>query len=247
MVAPPVSLPSPEEAPECRISQDSASFSLTFHEWSEDPEHWILRITAKPRVLTDNDLDAAFGGIMKTMVVPHVAVYDMRHLQMPGISAARKAGKWCATNHANPDLTFTTSMKAIVVLFSPGVVSHVTRTVVAIITAICPPICPLHMCNTEAQAVEFLRSNCGAHARAAAQAKVAEKKRGTSAREAMTCWGGLVGLRKALCGFRPKKPQKQEVLVPPAPPDLDLEWDGPAQTSCLMRRDPTSCIGCPTM
>mmetsp|Transcript_33280 Transcript_33280/g.72741 ORF Transcript_33280/g.72741 Transcript_33280/m.72741 type:complete len:248 (+) Transcript_33280:34-777(+) len=247
MAPPPVSLPSPEEAPESRIHEDHPAFSLTFNEWSEDPEHWILRITAKPRVLTDHELDTAFEGILKTMVVPHVAVYDMRHLQMPGISAARKAGKWCATNHANPDLTFTTSMKAIVVLFSPGVVSHVTRTVVAIITTICPPICPLHMCNTEEQAVEFLRSHCGAHARAAAQAKADQKMREKKARETTTCWGGLKGLRKALCGFRPRQSQKQQLLVPPTVPELDLEWDGPARGSCLMRRDPDFCMGCPTM
>jgi len=89
--------------------------------------------------------------------VAFVAVYDLRVFGMPSPSLLRSLGEWCKKNERE----FQPLNLAIAIVLKNNLWSGALKKFIGVVTAICPPVCPLLMTYSLESVEGFFVENCG--------------------------------------------------------------------------------------
>mmetsp|Transcript_107611 Transcript_107611/g.195759 ORF Transcript_107611/g.195759 Transcript_107611/m.195759 type:complete len:339 (-) Transcript_107611:432-1448(-) len=130
------------------------SFNASFDVRST-PARLTVMTTGVTFTQTDQDKFFDFLGQVANSNIPFVSVFDLRKLGMVSPSQLRGLGEWCkAHEHQFIDLQL-----AIAILLTANFWSAAARRVIGVVTAICPPKCPLLTCHSLESAEKFLLEN----------------------------------------------------------------------------------------
>jgi hypothetical protein len=136
-----------------RIS--TAAFEGEFHR-NQMPAKLTLTSTGVAPSAADQSELFEFLNRVALAQVQFVAVYDLRVWAMPSTSLLRALGNWCKAHEKE----FQALQIAIAILLKDNFWSNAAKKMIGVVTAICPPVCPLLMCHT-VESVECFLSETG--------------------------------------------------------------------------------------
>jgi len=113
-----------------------------------------LTVASTGSAPTAEDQRHLLGFLNRVMLadVPFVAVYDLRVWGMPSPTLLKGLGEWCKANEKE----MAPLQKAVAILLTNNFWSSAVKKMIGIVTAICPPACPLLMCHSSESAESFL-------------------------------------------------------------------------------------------
>lgn len=121
----------------------SAAFKGEF-QGRVSPARLTLTSTGETPAATDQTQLFDFLNRVVQAQVPFIAVYDLRVLGVPSPTLLRSLGDWCKAHQQE----FEPLQIAIAILLKNNFWSSAVRKMIGIVTAICPPTCPLLTCHS---------------------------------------------------------------------------------------------------
>merc|ERR1719446_201358 len=128
----------------------SPAFKATF-----DAQSRPARLNVTTTGVTPGQVDQAklfeFLGCVAQRRIQFVSVFDLRSFGLPSVSLLKALGEWCKAHERD----FEDLQLAIAILLTTNFWSGAARRLIAVVTAICPPMCPLLMCHSTDSAEDF--------------------------------------------------------------------------------------------
>lgn len=133
----------------------SAAFKGEFHR-DMSPARLLLTSTGATPTIADQDELIEFLTRIVQLQVRFVAIYDLRVIGLPSASLLKGLGEWCKANQKD----FEPLQIAISIVLKNSIWSGAIKKLIGIITAICPPVCPLEFGYSLEAAESFLAKQC---------------------------------------------------------------------------------------
>lgn len=113
-----------------------------------------LTVASTGNAPTAEDQRHLLGFLNRVMLanVPFIAVYDLRVWGMPSPTLLKGLGEWCKAHEKE----MAPLQKAVAILLTNNFWSSAVKKMIGVVTAICPPACPLLMCHSLESAESFI-------------------------------------------------------------------------------------------